>query len=253
MPKRGSTTARGYGGRHQALRKQWAPRVAAGEVNCWRCRQPIEPGMEWDLGHHDHDRSKYNGPEHARAADCPEGGNRATNGRDKPKSKPTNIYIVTGPPASGKTTWVHDHAKPGDITIDFDAIANTLTPPDGQPWKHTPQVQAITKAARQAAIDAALKADDVDVYIIDSRPSTSTTQRYQSHGARIITIDPGQAVVMARCKAERPWQMQQAAKHWYATQQTLPTGQQTSGTPVALGWFDPATPSDQPERRSTSL
>lgn len=38
------------------------------------------------------------------------------------------VYIITGPPAAGKTTWVRDHAKPGDITIDFDTIAATLSP-----------------------------------------------------------------------------------------------------------------------------
>lgn len=238
MPRQGSTTQRGYGSSHQALRRRWANRVAAGEVNCWRCGDPIKPGMEWDLGHDDHDRSKYKGPEHARAADCREGGNRATKGRGKPKPKPNNIYIVTGPPASGKTTWVRDHAKPGDITIDFDAIANVLTPSDGKPHKHTPAVQAITKAARQAAIDTALGTNDVDVYIIHSAPGASTVQRYQELGAHIITIDPGEAVVMARCRAERPWQIQQAAKHWYAAQQTRAASQQTSGTPAALGWFD---------------
>lgn len=236
MPSRGSTTQRGYGSGHQGLRKRWAARVAEGGVICWRCGEPIDPNMEWDLGHDDHDRSKYKGPEHARAKDCTEGGNRATKGRGK-KRGPNNIYIVTGPPAGGKTTWVRDHAKPGDVTIDFDAIANVLTPPDGKPHKHTPQVQAITKAARQAAIDAALTTIGVDVYIIHSTPGASTVQRYQELGAHIITVDPGQDIVMTRCKAERPWQIQQAAKHWYAAQQTSGASQQTSGQPTALGWF----------------
>lgn len=235
MPKQGSTTQRGYGSGHQALRRRWAERVAAGGVDCWRCRRPILPGQNWDLGHSDTDRRTYNGPEHANAKDCPEGGNRATKGRGKPKPKPANIYIVTGPPASGKTTWVRDHAKPGDITIDFDAIANTLTPPDGQPHKHTPQVQTVTKAARQAAIDTALTQTDLDVYIIHSDPGASTIAKYQSLGAHIITIDPGQDIVLARCRAERPWQMQQAAKRWY--QQTRAAAQQTSGHAAALDWF----------------
>jgi hypothetical protein len=71
----GVTTARGYGNAHQKLRKLWAIRVAAGGVNCWRCGNPILPGMEWDLGHSDYDRSVWMGPEHARQC------NRAAAGR----------------------------------------------------------------------------------------------------------------------------------------------------------------------------
>lgn len=229
MPSRGSTTARGYGGAHQGLRKRWAQRIAAGGITCWRCGQPINPGDNFDLGHSDDDRSKYMGPEHPRC-------NRATKGRNKNR-QPNAIYLVTGPPAGGKSTWVREHAKPGDITIDFDAIANVLTPPDGKPHKHTPAVQAITKAARQAAIDTALTTPSINVYIIHSAPGTAAVQRYQALGAHIITIDPGEDVVMARCRAERPWQIQQAAKHWYR-QQTSTTVQQTSGAEPALGWFD---------------
>jgi hypothetical protein len=128
---------------------------------------------------------------------------------------------VLGPPASGKSTWVREHAKPGDITIDYDAIANILTPPDGKPYKHTPHVQAVTKAARQAAIDAALKLTDCDVYVIHSMPGQRTIDRYVRLGAQVVTIDPGIDVVMARCKAERPWQMQVAVKEWYANASKL--------------------------------
>jgi predicted kinase len=32
------------------------------------------------------------------------------------------LHVITGPPASGKTHWVKQHAKRNDITIDFDAI-----------------------------------------------------------------------------------------------------------------------------------
>lgn len=63
MPRRASTAARGYGAAHQAERKRWASSVAAGLVNCWRCGRRILPGMPWDLGHHDADRSRYMGPE----------------------------------------------------------------------------------------------------------------------------------------------------------------------------------------------
>ena len=71
---RPSTSERGYGAAHQAERRRWEPRVAAGEVDCARCGQPIVPGEAWDLGHVD-DRSGWSGPEHA--GRC----NRAAGGR----------------------------------------------------------------------------------------------------------------------------------------------------------------------------
>lgn len=85
MPSKGTTNQRGYNYKHQKLRKQVAPLVAAGKAECWRCKQPIHPGQPWDLGHSDTDRTRYMGPEH-RGKECPAGGNRATAGRRNPAS-----------------------------------------------------------------------------------------------------------------------------------------------------------------------
>jgi hypothetical protein len=60
---RPSTYARGYGRGHEEERRRWRPRVDAGLVDCARCRQPIEPGRPWDLGHNE-DRTGWSGPEH---------------------------------------------------------------------------------------------------------------------------------------------------------------------------------------------
>lgn len=77
----GSTTARGYGHQHQKLRAEYKQRMAKGEqFTCWRCGLLVDPSMPWDLGHDDHDRSIYRGPEH-RGRECPQRGNRATTGR----------------------------------------------------------------------------------------------------------------------------------------------------------------------------
>lgn len=80
-----TTTQRGYGSRHQRLRKQWAPIVNRGEATCGRCHQPIQPGTPWDLGHDDHDRTKYTGPEHQRC-------NRGEPSRIKASTNPSRIW-----------------------------------------------------------------------------------------------------------------------------------------------------------------
>ena len=61
---RGTTTQRGYGATHKALRAQWRARIDRGGVTCARCHKPLVKGAPFDLGHDDKDRSKYNGPEH---------------------------------------------------------------------------------------------------------------------------------------------------------------------------------------------
>jgi hypothetical protein len=61
---KGTTKMRGYGKRHEQLRKSIARQVAAGLATCSRCRQPIAPGTPWDLDHDDEDRGKYLGPSH---------------------------------------------------------------------------------------------------------------------------------------------------------------------------------------------
>lgn len=67
--RRGTAAERGYDYAHQQERKRWAPLVARGLVDCWRCGQRIVPdptqtGDGWDLGHNA-DRTEWLGPEHA--------------------------------------------------------------------------------------------------------------------------------------------------------------------------------------------
>ena len=67
---KGTTTQRGYGAQHQALRAKWKPLVEAGQVRCHatHCLMQsrwIQPGTLWDLGHTP-DRRGWTGPEHRR-------------------------------------------------------------------------------------------------------------------------------------------------------------------------------------------
>lgn len=134
------------------------------------------------------------------------------------------LYVVIGPPAAGKSTWCRQQAKSGDLIIDYDRLALALTAgQDPDSHEHPKTVKAVTKAARQAAIDKALTlAHECDVYLIHSTPSEALLNRYRLAGAQVITIDPGIDVVLERAKAERPWWMQGAIKRWYEQQDSNP-------------------------------
>ena len=60
---RGSREARGYGYEHRFHRKQYLSFIEAGQVNCARCGELIQPGSAWALDHNE-DRSGYLGPSH---------------------------------------------------------------------------------------------------------------------------------------------------------------------------------------------
>ncbi len=64
--RKGTTSSRGYGRHHQAVRMSWQrsiddPRRA---VVCTICKEDVNPGEEWDLDHTE-DRMGYRGPAHS--------------------------------------------------------------------------------------------------------------------------------------------------------------------------------------------
>ena len=60
---RGTRQERGYDYPHLRLRATYQARMDRGEVfHCWRCGKTIDP-TSWHLGHDDHDRTLYRGPE----------------------------------------------------------------------------------------------------------------------------------------------------------------------------------------------
>jgi AAA domain-containing protein len=129
------------------------------------------------------------------------------------------LYVVTGPPAAGKSTWVRAHARPGDVVVDYDLIAGALTVAgtDGTSYDHRGPVRACAFRARAAVIREALcHLDKIDVYIIHAMPSADALARYAEHDAHMVTVDPGKDVVMARIAEQRPHAARAVATRWYA-------------------------------------
>ncbi|RAL31162.1 hypothetical protein [Rhodococcus sp. AQ5-07] len=156
------------------------------------------------------------------------------------------LFVVMGPPAAGKSTWCHKNAKPGDIVIDFDVLAVALTAGHSGSHEHSMATKMVTKAARQAAIDRAITLTDCDVYLIHSTPSASLLAKYRAIGATVVTIDPGEAITMARAKAERPWRSQQVAKRYYRGSTATQAPDTASRKPSTS---KPPTPKVSPRKR----
>ena len=142
------------------------------------------------------------------------------------------LYVVTGPPAGGKSTWIQAHATPRDIVIDMDRIASALTGPGAPGWNQDAIVQRVAQRARFAAIDEAVKhLDDVDVYLIHTMPGPKALARYRRLRARIVVVDPGEDTVRARVAAMRSTGMDRVVTRWYGQyrrQASHPVTAQTS-------------------------
>ncbi len=68
------------------------------------------------------------------------------------------INVLIGPPASGKSTYVLEHAKPSDIVIDLDVIARALMPIQQERTHVYPDyVRHVAIGARKAALDRATR------------------------------------------------------------------------------------------------
>ena len=133
------------------------------------------------------------------------------------------LYVVTGPPAAGKSSWIDAHAKPTDVVIDLDRITTALTGPGAPQWNQHPLALRVAHRARYAAMDEAFQLlDQLDVYLIHTMPSAKHMTKYKRLKARVIVVDPGETVVMQRIEAMRDPGMQRVATRWYNARRGKP-------------------------------
>ena len=173
----------------------------------------IPPGSRWHVAHTD-DGTAYKGAAHERcnAADGARRGNvmRATGAAG-------NVTVVAGPPCAGKSTWIAEHRHPGDVVVDFDAIAQALGAP-GRLNLATSDHAAIRLAARdaRAAVIAAAKRGK---YGATRTWVIQTWAGDWPDGVEVVTLDPGAEVCHARADADdRPAETHQVIDQWYAGQ-----------------------------------
>jgi hypothetical protein len=143
------------------------------------------------------------------------------------------LFVVTGPPAAGKSTWVVEHARAGDIVVDLDRIAHALTVGDPGVHEYSPHVLTVAHEARRAVIARALPrmVNKTDVYLIHSMPDFEACRDYRGMGGEVVVVDPGRSVVNQRIAALRPARLLEVADRWYDEYSVA------SGVGCAAGFF----------------
>ena len=125
------------------------------------------------------------------------------------------IYVVTGPPCGGKSTYIKKHAKTGDIVIDMDNLARALTTEDIGNHDYSQEVRYVAMMARKAAVKEAMfqcsARRGLDAWIIHTDPSPDERRQYRLHNSNIVECNPGKDVCLERLK-ERPAKNQELAK-----------------------------------------
>lgn len=83
------------------------------------------------------------------------------------------IRLITGPPASGKSTYVRDNAKPGDVIIDLDLL-------DGD---------SVLRAALEESLH--LRGSQKDVWVTRTLPDTADRKGFAEYikADSVITLD----------------------------------------------------------------
>jgi hypothetical protein len=95
------------------------------------------------------------------------------------------ITLVYGPPGAGKTTYVAQHAKPGELVVDYDAIASAL----GADRAQSEQIHEAVMAARNAVLTKIRqnRTGAPAVWIISANPRAA--EMFPHHEA--VYLNPG--------------------------------------------------------------
>ena len=117
--------------------------------------------------------------------------------------KTREVFIVYGPPLSGKTSWVKENKNDGDLVIDLDNIWESIT--GGPRYSKPPRLKAVAFKIRDAEIEAAKYRQGkwLNAYIIGGYPLQGERERLAKElGAREIYIEASEEECIARLEAE---------------------------------------------------
>lgn len=124
-----------------------------------------------------------------------------------PEPGARRVTLVCGPPCSGKTTWVREHEAPGDLVVDYDAIARDLGSPD--PWDHPEVIRMLARSRRDALEDEVARMPSGTAWVIRSLPEAerraAMARRLRATDVVVLDVPPDEALRRAARDGRPPW------------------------------------------------
>jgi 5-methylcytosine-specific restriction protein A len=107
------------------------------------------------------------------------------------------VTLVCGPPCAGKTTWVAQHAQPGDTVLDVDVLAKLC----GSDRDHGHEGRYYRAAQTEYdALCEAVRTSAVTAWVIRGAPEPAARRKLaEAVGAtRTVVLLPPRGVLLAR-------------------------------------------------------
>lgn len=132
------------------------------------------------------------------------------------------ITVVTGPPCSGKSTYVQQHRMPGDIIVDFDLIAQALG--SSADHDHPDALREIAAAAWWISVRRILENRPAPAWIIDAKPKPRHIADYDKAGVRWVRLNASREELRKRAGQQgRSAASRRRIDEWFESSDPKPT------------------------------
>ena len=126
------------------------------------------------------------------------------------------LYVITGPPCSGKSRWVNERSTPADMVIDLDRIALAISGSGAVHHDYPRHIRQAAIRARGMAVPTAIGASRVaDSYIIHAKPGREWRRRYALAGAEFVPLTAPLPELLDRAARERPPAVSRLIRSWW--------------------------------------
>ncbi len=122
-------------------------------------------------------------------------------------------WIIAGPPAAGKTTYVMENSQDGDLVLDLDLIAAALS---GMAVGATPDhIWPYVWAARDGILRELQQRRDVTAWIITSKRAYAQDLVRMFKGRRVDLVPPQRTIAERMLRRGTRVGEMDAAREWY--------------------------------------